>query len=375
MQKNLLHLPTILTMVALVIIALPASNPKSDLPYAKPESLDLFNPVYHFSPVNQDTTNACWSFATLSFIESEIYRLQGTSVKLSVMFPVYYAFLEKGKYFIKTRGESRFKPGDLFPTVLEIIQTYGIVPEEVYRGQAVYSATYNHKPLEEEIESLKDEIILQNTWKEDEILLRLTQILDKYLDRPPASFKYGEEIHTPISFARKYVNLPWEDYIMITSFSYAPFHGFIKLDVPDNWRQLKKYYNVPLSEFYRGMKSALSNGYSLAIDGDIKEPGRIGPSDVCFIPDYDIPGSSIDQCARDYRFDREITTDDHLMHIVGFTNFKGEDWFLVKDSWRDAFEGAFKGYFFYHADFARLKILAFRVHKDAIPEITEKIRD
>ena len=232
----------------------------------------------------------------------------------------------------------------MFPTVLEIIQTYGMVPEKSYRGQAVYSPTYNHQSLEEEIEGLKEEIILQNTWNEDEVVARLTQILERYLGRPPASFEYSGENHTPVTFARKYVNLPWQEYFMITSFSYAPFYRFIKLEVTDNWRQVKKFFNVPLTEFYAGIKSALSNGYSLSIDGDIGEPGRIGRSDVCFIPEYDIPGDKIDQRARDYRFDRKITTDDHLMHIVGSINFKGEDWFLVKDSWRDAFEGDFKGY-------------------------------
>jgi bleomycin hydrolase len=375
MKKNALFL-LLITIVSFIILKdLPAKDSGTNIPYEKPGSLQLFNPVYHFPPVNQDTTNACWSFSTLSFIESELYRLKGSSVKLSVMFPVYYAFIEKGKYFVKTSGKSRFKAGDLFPTVLEIIQTYGMVPEKVYRGQAVYSATYNHQSLEEDIEDLKDEIILQNTWNEDDILAGLTQILDKHLGPPPASFDYSGESHTPVSFAAKYVNLPWDEYCMITSFSYAPFYQFINLDVPDNWRQLKKFYNVPLTEFYTGIKSALSTGYSLSIDGDIGEPGRIGPADVCFIPEYDIPGDNIDQRARDYRFNREITTDDHLMHVVGSTNIQGEDWFLVKDSWRDAFEGEFKGYFFYHADFARLKILAYLVHKDAIPEIAKKIEE
>ena len=68
----------------------------------------------------------------------------------------------------------------------------------------------------------------------------------------------------------------------------------------------------------------------------------------------------------------KITTHDHLMHIVGFSQFNGEEWFLVKDSWRDAWEGQFKGYFFYHSDYAKLKILAFMVHKDGIPGIVSR---
>ena len=92
------------------------------------------------------------------------------------------------------------------------------------------------------------------------------------------------------------------------------------------------------------MKSALSGNYSVAIDGDIGEPGRIGLKDVCYIPDDDIPGNYINQQAREYRFDKGITTDDHLMHMIGFTHYQGNDWFLIKDSWRDAWEGEHKGY-------------------------------
>ena len=118
MKKNALFL-FFITIVSFIILKdLPAKDSGTNIPYEKPGSLQLFNPVYHFPPVNQDTTNACWSFSTLSFIESELYRINGSSVKLSVMFPVYYAFIEKGKYFVKTRGKSRFKAGDLFPTVL-----------------------------------------------------------------------------------------------------------------------------------------------------------------------------------------------------------------------------------------------------------------
>jgi bleomycin hydrolase len=119
------------------------------------------------------------------------------------------------------------------------------------------------------------------------------------------------------------------------------------------------------------MKTALDNGYTLAIDGDNSEPGRIGPLDVCYIPEYDIPSSYITSAARDYRFDQGATEDNHLMHIVGYGEVTGEDWFLVKDSWRDAWEGTHKGYFFYHGDFAKLKILAYMVHREGVPEIRD----
>ena len=154
---------------------------------------------------------------------------------------------------------------------------------------------------------------------------------------------------------------------LVTSFEYAPFHTFTDLRVPDNWRKNKRYYNVPLDAFYEGLKGALRAGYSAAIDGDISEPGRVGERDIAFIPDDDIPPALITQEAREHRFREKMTTDDPLMHIVGMTESGGHDWFLVKDSWRDAWEGRHKGYFFYRGDFAKLKILAYLVHKEAVP--------
>jgi bleomycin hydrolase len=350
-----------------------AQNSINDLPYSVPLEVEELHPRFHFAPVNQDTTNACWSYSTISFIESEVQRIYGKSVKLAVMYPVYHGFIEKAKRFVETRGESRFNPGDLFTTVVDVIKIYGILPEEVYRGQVVEHPTRNHDQMESEIEDLKIRIVEEDVWDETLIIAEVRKILDNHLGEPPSSFSFNGEILTPITFAEKYVNLPWDDYFLITSFGYAPFDSFTALQVPDNWRKVDRYFNVTLDVFYSSMKTALANGFSIAIDGDNKEPGRIGPLDVCYIPDYDIPGRYINQAARDYRFDKGVTEDDHLMHIVGYGEVNGEDWFLVKDSWRDAFEGTHKGYFFYHRDYAKLKILAYMVHKDGVPVIAERM--
>lgn len=351
-----------------------AQNAVDDVPYVIPQEVEELRPRFHFAPVNQDTTNACWSFSTISFMESELQRINGQSVKLAVMYPVYFGFIEKAKKYVETRGESRFTAGDLFTTVVDVVKNYGILPEEVYRGQAVERPTRNHKRMENEIEELKKRIIKEELWDETTVVTEVKKILDNYLGEPPSSFSFRGETLTPLTFAEKYVDLPWDDYLLITSFGYAVFDSFAVLQVPDNWRKVDRYFNVSLDVFYSSMKTALTNGFSLVIDGDKSEPGRVGPLDVCYIPDYDIPGTYINQAARDYRFDEGVTTDDHLMHIVGYGEVNGEDWFLVKDSWRDAFEGMHKGYFFYHRDYAKLKILAYMVHKDGVPAIMERIK-
>ncbi|MCK4755164.1 MAG: hypothetical protein KAS58_08010, partial [Calditrichia bacterium] len=136
-----------------------AQNAVGDVPYVIPQEVEELRPRFHFAPINQDSTNACWSFSTLSFMESEQQRINGQSVKLSVMYPVYFGFIEKAKKYVGTRGYSRFTAGDLFTTVVDVVKNYGILPEEVYRGQAVERPTRNHERMENEIEELKKRII------------------------------------------------------------------------------------------------------------------------------------------------------------------------------------------------------------------------
>jgi len=338
-----------------------------------PADIEDYHPAFHFSPVNQDTTLVCWSFSTLSFIETEMHRLGSRPVRLALMFPVYYTFVEKTRAFVQSKGRTRFEPGDLFSTVFEIINSYGIVPQSVYRGQVRAGKTYNQDSLYAEIKSYVFSLRETQDWDEAKTVNQVKNILDKHLGKPPDSFEFEGKIYSPLSFLNEHVNLPWQDYILVTSFMYAPFDSFCSLNVPDNWRQNSKFFNVPLAQFYAGLIGALQNGYSVAIDGDTGEYGRYGRRDVAFIPAYDIPAEDITQESREYRFEKGLTTDDHLMHMVGYTRSAGFDWFLIKDSWRDAWEGEQKGYFFYRVDFVKLKVLAYLVHRDAVPEIISRI--
>lgn len=339
-----------------------------------PESVSDFKTFFHLPPVNQDTTNACWSFATTSFIESEMQRLGLEPVKLAVMYPVYWSFVEKARRFVQKRGDSHFAPGDLFTGVTEIVKKYGILPEIAYRGQTRDLKTYNHKALENELKSLMNHIKLISLWDEELVITKVRQILDMHLSQPPEKFEFKGNMYTPKSFLNEIVRLPWDEYTTVTSFLYAPFYQFVELKVPDNWNHYDTYYNVPLDVFYESLRTAIINGYSAAFDSDTGEPGRIGEHDVVFVPPYDIPGQFINQRAREFRFNNKSTTDDHLMHIIGFAEYKGHDWFLVKDSWRTAWLGEHKGYYFFHRDYLKLKALAYIIHRDAIPEIIKSMR-
>ena len=340
----------------------------------RPLTPDDFRPVRHLSPMNQDSTLICWSFSTSSLLESEMERLGREPVRLSVIYPVYFVFIEKARRYIQTRGASRFAPGDLFSGVVDIVREYGIVPAEIYGAKVEGKTTFNHIALYAELSRLMERVKEEKLWNEKNVLPQVRRILDRHLGKPPAKFTWKDTSYTPLSFLEKVVALPWDEYVCVTSFQYAPFYDFIELKVPDNWKRKSNYYNVPLDQFYNSLKDALQAGYSVAIDADISEPSYERTKRYGIIPDYDIPPDAITQEAREFRFNTGATTDDHLMHIVDYKVFDDEDWFLVKDSWRTAWAPAStRGYMFFHSSYVKLKMLAYMVHKDGVPGIKERI--
>jgi bleomycin hydrolase len=189
----------------------------------QPNSVEGFNAVFHFPPVNQDTTYVCWSFSTLSFIESEMKKLGRQTVKLSVIYPVYFGFIEKAKYYIQTKGKSRFYAGDLFGTVINVIKKYGIVPEKNYTGKLTKKKTYNHNMLYNELYAYMDNVKKDSLWNEKIVIPKLIEILDKHIGSPPKEFVFNNKNYTPVEFANEVVNLQWNDYIKITSFKNTIF--------------------------------------------------------------------------------------------------------------------------------------------------------
>lgn len=340
-----------------------------------PENIASFQPVFHFPPVSQGTTWVCWSFATTSFVETEMKRLGHPPVKLSVMFTVYHSFIEKIIYFVQTRGQSRFYQGDLFNTVLDVMQKYGAVPDTVYPGTLKNDGSYYHTDLYRELHQFKHKLKTENIWDETLAVEGIKKILDKYLGVPPKEFTHDGKTYTPRTFMENVVNLPWNDYLMVTSFMYSPMDTFTDLRVPDNWKKDTRFFNVPLDVFYEGIKGSIKNGYSVAVNLDnVDEPGRDASRDLMIVPDFDIPLENITQKAREYRFQIGMTTDEHLVHLLGYYHFNGEDWFLTKDSWPTSWNGSQKGYYFVHESYVRLKFLSYLVHKDAVPGIVARIK-
>jgi len=341
----------------------------------KPTSLDIFKKVWHFEPVAQFLTSTCWDFSTTSFFESEIKRIHNKEIKISEMFTAYYEFVEKARGYVKTRGQSLFTRGSESNAVTRIWKKYGIVPYEAYKGVLRKDNRYDHSKMFSEMKNYLLFIKENNYWDEKMVTEQIKVILNKYMGEPPKEFDYKGKKHTPKSFLNKIVKLNLDDYLGFMSTKSIPFYSKGKFDVPDNWWHSKDYYNVPLEDFYSIIKTSIKNEYSLTIGGDVSEPGYYGEEDIAVIPTFDISQEYIDQDSREMRIYNHTTTDDHGVHIVGYSTIGGRDWYLIKDSARSSRHGNFKGYYFYRGDYIKLKMLTIMVHKDCVKEILKKFNE
>jgi bleomycin hydrolase len=74
------------------------------------------------------------------------------------------------------------------------------------------------------------------------------------------------------------------------------------------------------------------------------------------------------------RFSNSTTGDDHGIHLVGFKEKGGQDWYLIKDSGSSSRNNSHPGYYFYHEDYVKLKILDFMVHRNVAEDVLKKFK-
>lgn len=340
---------------------------------SRPASPQAFSPAFHFPPVAQYMTGTCWSFSTTSFYESEIHRLHSRAVKLSEIWTVYWEYVEKMKGFVRARGDQPIAEGSESNAVPRIWKLYGVVPAEAYPGVTAADGRHDHSALIAELQTLGGWVEAHGFWHEEEVAAMTRVILDRHLGRPPENFEYQSTAMTPHRFLAEVVALDLDDYVELMSTLSIPFYTQGEYDVPDNWWHDASYHNVPLEEWYAALTSAVERGYTVAIGGDVSEPGIWGEHDIAVVPSYDIPQDHIDQHAREFRFFNHTSEDDHGIHLVGMASTAdGHTWFLIKDSGRSSRRGAFEGYYFFRDDFVRLKMLTYTVHRAAVAELLAK---
>ena len=341
-----------------------------------PNKVALYQQEWRLPPVSQGNTNTCWCFSATSFFESEVHRLTGQEIKLSEMFTVYWEYIERTRRFVQERGNSAFAEGSECNAVVRDFKKFGVVPKEVYVGMEPGRKFYTHEKMFNELREYMDRVKENRAWNEEEVVATVKSILNHYMGVPPESFEWKGTRYTPKEFLASVLKLKMDDYVDVLSVLQQPFWKKVEYEVPDNWWHSKDYYNVPLEDYMKALKNAIKNHYTVAIGGDVSEAGFNREAQVALIPTFDIPADYIDDNARQFRISNGTTTDDHGMHLVGWHEENGTDWYLIKDSGsgsRNNSEAAPEfGYYFFRSDFIKLKMVSFMVHKDAVKDLLGK---
>lgn len=328
---------------------------------------------------SQDRTGTCWSFATLSFLESELMRMGKSEYDLSEMFLVRTIYKDKAQNYFLRQGKAQFSQGSLAHDVIRAFEMGGVVPENVYSGKPE-GGIHDHNRMEEDLKDLLDKAMknkeLRTMWRDS-----FENILNAYIGDTPSKFEIGKKAFDAQSYAAN-LGINPEDYESFTSYTHHPFYDDFVLEIPDNYSN-GEFENVPIEELQAIVDNAIEQGYTLAWDGDVSEKGFSAKAGIAVLPTKDRkdalkqPGAEIkvDQALRQSTFMDYSTTDDHLMHLVGTaTDQDGTKYYIIKNSWGQ--RGEYDGYIYMSEAYFLLKTVAILVHKDAVPKaIAEKFED
>lgn len=341
-----------------------------------PKSVDEFTTWWKNMPISQGNSNTCWSFSTTSFFETEVYRQSKQVVKISEMFTAYWETVEKAREFVRTRGESNFDEGSEGNAVIRMYQIYGTVPMQDYTGLLPGQIYHSHDKMFKEMKAYLQVVKSTNAWNEEQVIETIKSIQDHYMGVPPTKVVVNGKTITPKQYVTDVLKLNTSDYIDLTSLMNKPYWKKVEYEVPDNWWHDSTYYNVPLDDYMTAIKFAIRNGYTMMIGGDVSESGFDPWNQLAVVPTYDIPSEYIDESARLIRFLNGSTTDDHGMHMVGYLEKDGKDWYLVKDSGSGSRncgpDSKNFGYYFMHEDYVKLKMMGILVHRDVLKELLVK---
>ncbi|HBL75267.1 MAG: peptidase C1 [Bacteroidetes bacterium GWF2_42_66] len=344
-----------------------------------PNNRSLYTTIWCNPTESQGNGGTCWSFSTSSFYETEVFRQTGKKVELSEIYTVYWEYVEKARRFIEKRGNSNFDEGSEGNAVARIMKMYGAVPMSEYTGKLHDRKFHTHEKMAGEMKAFLNSLKTSNAWNVDAALETIKSIMNHHIGVPPTEFVVDGKTYNPKTYLNDYLKINPDDFVEILSYKQEPYWKQVEYKVVDNWWHNADYYNVPLNVFMDALKKAIKNGYSVSIGGDVSETGFSRETNCAMIPDYDIPSAYINEDARQFRFSNETTTDDHGMHLIGILeNYKGsgKDWYLIKDSSsgsRNVGEGNPNfGYYFFHEDYIKLKMMGFTVHKDAVKDILKK---
>ena len=339
---------------------------------------------------SQYKSGTCWSYATTSYVETEILRIDKKEYDLSEMYFVNYAYRTKAKSYIRLHGLANFSPGGQAHDVMDVIRKHGIVTQDSYPGLIKGYDKDVHGEMNagltgflKAVSRKEDKFLSQNWYNGFEALLT------SYMGSVPTDAAISTGFNV-------------DDYVELTSYMYKPYYEPFRLEVPDNWSFNTGYYNLPIDELMEVMNYALKNNYSVCWDGDVSDPGFSHKNALAILPEMDVenmqgseqskwenmskeelnknmysfknpvPEKVVNDTLRQLDFDIQRATDDHLMHFTALLKDQnGTIYYLTKNSWADDSNDN-GGYLNMSEAFVRMNTIAIMVHKDAIPKALRK---
>ena len=330
---------------------------------------------------SQGQTGTCWSFSTISFLESEVAKVKGSPVDLSDMFPVWHTYLAKAQKYLRYQGKVNFSQGSLSHDVIDVLMDHGAVPESAFAGKRDEKGGFNHNALEKELKSFLDKCIKEKNvptdWK-----VQFENIMETHMGRPQEKFEYEGKSYTPKTFAKDYLKLNAGNYVSYASFLHHPFGAKFVLEVPDNFSD-GKFHNVPVEKLSAIVDNAISKGYTVAWDCDVSERGFSAQQGLAILPAAETAETSkndmnnffskpheqmqVTDEMRQAEFDTYELTDDHLMQIIGISQDQlGNEYYVVKNSWGKI--GPFNGYIYVTKAYFDMNTISIVVNRNAVPE-------
>ena len=329
----------------------------------KPLHLSACTPVK-----DQYMSATCWSFASNSFIESELIKKGKTGFDLSEMFTARFSMKRKIERHLQLKGKNYFTPGGQFHDVVWVMKNYGMVPENIYSGKPNPALPHNHGNLDTVISHFVTQMLYEGVTMLDQQQTKyVDSVLDYYLGIVPSQFNYQGKMYTPKSYLKDVLEINPDDYVEITSYTHHPFYTTFVLEDKYNWTG-DAYYNVTIDNFSAITDNALANGYTLAWDGDAEDIDFDYDDGIAFLPEK----INNYQQYRQKAFEDKSTLLDHMMHIVGVSKDKfGKKWYYIKNSWGNN-TNPLQGYLYMREDYFKIRTVAIIVNKKAIPEVLRK---
>lgn len=365
--------------------------------------VDTAKKAYRFTEVinidrtaveNQGSSGTCWSYATGSFLESEMIKAGRKPIHLSKIFHARKQYEDKSDVYVRMGGNIGWGDGGEPHDVINSLRKYGTVPQEVYSGLTAGATRNNFGEMQAVLEGMLKGVAANKNGTINPVWKSLVNnTLDAYLGKVPESFTYAGKNYTPKSFAKEVVGLNPDDYIEFMSQTNTPYWEKAMMMVPDNW-SFEWVNNIPMPEITNIIDHALKQGYTVTWATDVSEPYFSWPNGVAYVPEnaMSLDAKRMKKEEKDALFtevkkeltitpeirqvglDNQTTTDDHGMHIVGMSKDQnGKEYYIVKNSWGE--DNDYKGYLNVSKAYVQLKTTAILLNKKGVPaSILSKIQ-